>query len=80
MGKEKSLDVTASKDKLMMAKSSNASGQYWKIEKQDNGYYRLTSQYTGKEKSLDVTPQKDKLMMAKSSNASGQFWKITAIK
>ncbi|MEM9819674.1 MAG: RICIN domain-containing protein [Bacteroidota bacterium] len=82
-GPEKSLDIVNDDqdNKLIMAKTGNYSGQYWKIEAVINGYYRLTTQFTGREKSLDIINdnQGNKLIMAKTGNYSGQYWKIEAL-
>lgn len=83
LGNVKSLDVVNDgiNNKLQLANTSYASGQYWQITPLGDGYYRLTTQWQGENKSLDVINDgtNNKLQLAATSNASGQYWKITSV-
>lgn len=82
-GEGKSLDVINDgvNNKLQLANTANASGQFWKITSVGGGYYRLTTQWLGENKSLDVVNDgvNNKLQLAATTNASGQFWKIETV-
>jgi len=77
-GEGKSLDVIndGTNNKLQLAQTTNASGQFWKITSAGNGYYRLTTMWLGEGKSLEAV--ENNLYLTKTDNNPGQFWKITA--
>ncbi len=47
----------------------------------ENGFYRLTTKWTGKGKALDVVNdgQNDQLILASVENVSGQLWKLAPV-
>jgi hypothetical protein len=78
LGDTYSLDSTAS-DKLVpfMAKSSNSSGQYWKLTAWGNGCYRLSNVLLGTDHALDNYPTGDHPpFMAVAGVYSGQCWHL----
>lgn len=83
LGEGKSLDViNDNKDnKLVLTKTGNFTGQFWKVTPLGNGYYRLTTKFQGESKSLDVVNdgKNNSLQLAKTENVSGQSWKITSL-
>lgn len=84
-GDGKSLDVVndgKGNNQLILAKTGNFTGQYWKITPLGESYYRLTTQWRGVGKSLDVVndgKNNNRLVLADTDNVSGQYWKITKI-
>lgn len=66
----------------LLVTTENDEKRLWKIEKLNNGYYRLTTKPYGKTKSLDIVNDMsdNKLILASSGNYTGQFWEITEIK
>ncbi len=79
LGKGRSLDViNNNSNTIRLADSGNFTGQFWRIEKLNNGYYRLTTQFRGTNMSLDVINdgKNNKLRLSKTGNFTGQFWKI----
>lgn len=83
LGEDISLDIIndGENDKLMMAKTGNYLGQFWKITPLESGYCRLTTKWQGDDKSLDVINDglNDKLRLFKTGKYSGQAWKITPL-
>lgn len=63
---------------LIMAPSSDASGQIWQVTLLDNGYCRLTNSFLGAEIALDVVSDTDAptITMRPIGNFSGQHWSI----
>jgi len=82
-GEGKSLDVVNDgvNDKIQLAKTSSASGQFWKITPVGRGFYRLTTKWLGEDRSLDVVNDgaNNRLQLAKTGDFSGQFWKIESV-
>jgi uncharacterized protein (DUF2249 family)/predicted nucleic acid-binding Zn-ribbon protein len=80
LGKAKSLDIVndGTNNKLIMAKTGNYSGQYWKIKSLGNSFFRLTTSWLKEGKSLDIINDgtNNQLIMADTGNYTGQFWKI----
>jgi hypothetical protein len=80
-GDGKSLDVVndGKNNWLVLARTDNVSGQFWKITSAGGGYYRLTTQWQGKGKSLDIVNdgKNNQPILALTANVSGQLWKIT---
>ena len=82
-GTGKSLDVIDDSldNQLILAKTEEKPGQYWKFTPVGDGYYRLTSKLHGEGKSLDVIndAQDNKLILDNTGNNPGQYWKITPV-
>lgn len=77
-----SLDVdNMAEDSLVLSRTDNVSGQAWKIEKNSDGYYRLTNKLVGAGKSLDVVNdgEKKNVQLAPTGEFTGQAWIITEI-
>lgn len=80
LGEDFSLDVANDGvfETLIMAPSSDASGQIWQATLLDNGYCRLTNSFLGAEIALDVVSDTDELTITMRSmgDFSGQHWSI----
>ena len=64
-----------------MDKVQNVTGEFWMIEKQPNGAYRLKSEFQGANKCLEGNSASSPTMagaafMDDCKNVTGQYWKI----
>jgi len=84
-GEGKSLDVLndgKDNNKLILNKTGEYTGQFWKLTPVGNGYYRITCQWQGDGKSLDIVndgKNNNQPILAKTGPYSGQYWKFTAV-
>jgi hypothetical protein len=59
--------------------NKSASGQFWKIGKNGDGTFRITSLWLGTERSLDLVSEGEhmhKLVMKETSSAKSQAWRL----
>ena len=80
-GECRSLDIIPDRtnDQPVLAKTSDVSGQYWKITPAGSGHNRLTNMWQGVTKSLDIVNDgtNNRPILARTGDFSGQFWRIT---
>ena len=81
-GPGKSLDIIndGNNNKVILANSGNFSGQFWLINDEGNGFYRLVSVWQNN-KCLDVINDgvNNKVEVKQIGNYSGQLWKIEKV-
>ena len=66
-------DDEDNKLRLVAKGSSTDTGQYWKISKAGNVYYRLTTKWLGRNKSLTGR------LLDNTQGKTSQYWKITKV-
>ena len=62
-----------------LAPCGNYSGQFWRLNEEREGVYRLTTEFRGPGMCLDVVnggPDNNDARLAPCGNYSGQFWTV----